>query len=86
MFAFKHQQLAQKYSLINNFPEMRIIKDQEKDITEQSINMPRVKIRDFSRVIKRKEFVSFSDPPNEKRFDQTDDVINNKFVSTMKRT
>lgn len=46
---------------------------------------PKIRTRDFSTIIKRKSFISKNDPPNERRFDQTESVTNNKIQSKSKR-
>ena len=67
---------------MSDFPDKRIIKDEIK-IPEQTV--PRVLTRDFLGTSRRKSFVSANDPPNERRFDPAEKVLNNTFNSKTKR-
>ena len=62
------------YYLVNKYPELSIIKDDTK-MPDQTL--PRVTIRDFKGILKRRDFVTSKDPPHEKRFDPPDTVVKN---------
>lgn len=72
-FTFANQPIQGKYTLVNIYPERRVIKD-EIPVLPESV-APRTIGQDFYKKRERPPFVTERDPPNEHRFNPTETLI-----------
>ena len=73
-FSFSNQPLTSKYTLVCNYPEKRIIKDEIPKLTEQLA--PRVISTEFFKRSKRPPFVSKDAAPHELRLNPPETLFN----------
>ena len=73
-FSFQNMPLSQKYTLVNIYPEKRII---NQDVS----SLPVVnKVTDFFKKQSRPSFVTINDPPNEQRFNPSESLASHNTI------
>ena len=72
-FSFMNQPLTNRYSLVKNYPEQKIITNEVPKLPHPVI--PRVITTEFYKRPQRPSFVSPLDPPNESRLDPTQTLM-----------